>query len=355
MPMANFPRTRHGRGRPALPPAWLSAMPLQQWADIPGTANPGAGLAPDAYSDMTLRPSDSSLFIAAAGGHDNGNSNAVVRLALSADAPAWETLRASSWNGSEFNVTYYADGTPASRHTYHHTHYIASQDCVLLAGCRFGWGGGTPSDGSMALFDLATNQWRARNTWPDITPDALSTAGMGCGQDGAGNIWTQNGYKFTVSTTTWSKPGTGKLLRYPCAYDSARDRIFALQYNDGEGSQSQGLQAIDLNPDTGNSQNITFNSSAAVTQFIADNPAYAGMAFCPLDGKFYFMHMGRQGVFYVVTPNGTTVWDMAMWTPGGALPSTTETICKRVLYVPALNGFVFQYKVTQPLKFLRMV
>jgi hypothetical protein len=173
-------------------------------------------------------------------------------------------------------------------------------------------------------------------------------------QDGQGHIWTQAGHRFNVSTLTWSKPGSGSLLRYPAVYDSIRDRIFAMQFNDGEGFGGAGFQARELNPNTGNSATITINSSAAYTQFLADAPAYAGMAFCPLDGKFYFLHPGRMGTFYVVTPNGTTTWDMATFTPSGTAPVSSGVLCKRLLWVDALQGFVLQNNATQNLRFLRM-
>lgn len=354
MPVMNNPRTAHGRGRTVPPPSWWTAMAVGSWAPIAGTANIPGGLTLDAFSDITLRPSDSSIVVVAAGGHNDGNSNAAASIRLTDNSPTWALRKASTWNGVEKDVTYYADGLPASRHTYHHSHYIASLDAILLAGCRYGWGGTTPAGDGMDLFSLTTNDYLPRYTFPDINP-TWSTAGFGIVQDGAGNIWTANAYKFTVATKTWSKPGTGTLLRYPAAYDSIRDRIFALQFNDGEDSGSAGVVAKELDPSTAVVRSITFSASAAYTQFVADTPSYAGMAFCPLDGKFYFMCRQRVGTFYVVTPNTSSVWDMAVFTPGGTtFPSPILAVCKRVLWVPALSGFVLHYNNAQPLHFLRM-
>lgn len=331
-------------------PTWLQALSVGTWGEIAGTANPGAGLNMNAFCDMTLRPSDATVLAVASGGHSDGSSNGAASIRLTDNAPAWVVRRTSSTPTAD--VLYYGDGRPTSRHTYHHTHYIAGLDAVLLAGCRFGFGGGTPTGPGMDLFSLASNDYLPRFTYPDITPWPAGSYGVV--QDGQGHIWTTSGYRFSVNTLTWSKPGSGSLLRYPAAYDSIRDRIFALQCDDGEDSGSAGLQARELNPNTGNSVNITFNSSAAVTQFIADDPDYAGMAFCPLDGKFYFLHPGRMGTFYVVTPNAGTVWDMATFTPSGTAPVTSGVLCKRLLWVDALQGFVLQNNATQNLRFLRM-
>lgn len=345
-------RTQRSNGMPA----WWNAATVGQWVAISGTSGPGADLNTNAFSDMTIRPSDSTLYVVAAGGHADGSSNAAAALCLADDAPSWTTLKASTWNGSEANVTYYADGRPASRHTYHHTHYMPAIDAVLLAGCRFGYGAGTPEGPGLDLFDLATNDYLPRYTWADLPASGGGpTSGYGVAQDGDGNVWTTEGHKINGSTGVVTKPGSGTLLRYPAVYDSTRDRIFTLMCDDGEGFGSAGVRARELNPSTGNSQDITFNSSAALTAFAAARPAYAGMAYCPLDGKSYFMNPASPQTLYVVTPNGTTTWDIATLAVGGAtLPSVGATLCKRFLWVNALSGFVVQTDRSNNLHFLRM-
>lgn len=340
-----------GRVAPNVTPLWLQGQPLGQWFPIPGTSGPGAGLSTNEFSDLTIRPSDGTLFAVASGGHLNGSSNAAAQITLSADSPAWTTLRASS--AATADVLYYADGRPTSRHTYHHTHYIASLDSVLLAGCRFGYGGGTPTGPGMDLFNLDNSimDYSPRYTFPDITP--WGGAGYGVVQDGAGNIWTQGGYKFTVATKVWSKPGTGSLFRYPAAYDSTLDKIFALQFDDGEGYAGGGRNAKRLDPATGNSVAITFNSSAALTEFDTLQPAYAGMQYCPLDGKFYFISQTCLNNIFVITPNTSTIWDMARVVIGGTTLTST-VLCKRMLWVDKLKGFVIQPNQTQNLHFLRI-
>lgn len=330
-------------------PAWLAGKPLNTWFQIPGTGGPGAGLVTNAFSDMTLRPSDSSLLVVAAGGHSDGSSNAAAKLVLSADAPSWVTLRESSTPTA--NVVYYGDGRPTARHTYHHTHYIASRDSVLLAGCRYGFGGSTQAGPGMDVFDLGSKDYLPRLTYPDIP----SGGGYGVAQDGEGNIWTQSGHKFTVATATWSKPGNGSLLRYPAAYDALRKRIFALQWWDGEGySPGLGLSARELNPATGDSRDITFRASAGLAAFQAAAPSYAGMAYCPTNGKFYFLHPGEMGFFYVITPNDSSVWDIDLVAAAGSIPVTSGLLCKRFLWVPALNGFVLQANSNNNLYFMRI-
>jgi hypothetical protein len=331
-------------------------MSVGTWGEIAGTATvPSsvvAGQNPDAFCGLSLRPSDSSVLMVAAGGHGDGDSNAAATLRLSDNAPSWQIRYAGSASRPS-GVLYYPDGRPSARHTYEFTHYIAGLDAVLLAGCLYSHGQSDYQAGpGMDLFSLSTNDYLPRFTYPDINP---YPGGYGVAQDGDGHIWTQTGHKFNVTTLTWSKPGSGSLLRFPAAFNSASNRIVAMQFGDGQGYDPQlGVRVRELDPTTGNSRNITFNSSAALTQFIADSPQYGAMEYCPLDGKFYFLHSGRIGTFYVVTPNTGTVWDMATYTPGGTAPPSTGPLCARLLWVPSLNGFVLQGAKAQNLRFLRM-
>lgn len=331
-------------------PAWLAGQPDNQFFRIAGTANPPGGLNMNAFCDFTLMRSNSKLIAAASGGHSDGASNAVAMVDLEANSPGWTLLKASTWNGSEANVLYYADGTPASRHTYHHTWAIESLNAVLLAGCRFAHGNGTPQGLGMDLFSLTTNQWLPRYTWPDIP----SGGGFGHAMDSAGNIWTNGARKFTVSTGAWTSV-SGALGRYPTANDTVRNRIFGLLFNDGEGFDFQGLGAAELNPTNGTARGITFNSSAALTQFIADAPQYAGMGYSPVTGKFYFLHPGRINTFYVVTPNATATWDMATWSPGGVTLASSGVFCKRIEWAPRLGGFVIQDNAGANLAFIKVM
>lgn len=329
-------------------PAWLKGKPTNQWFEIPNTEGPGAGLATNAYSDMTLRPSDNSLLVVAAGGHADGSSNAAAMLSLSDDAPAWVTLRESSLPME--NALYYTDGRPTSRHTYHHTHYIADLNAVLLAGCRFGFGGGTPTGKGMDLFSLNSRDYLPRHTFADLPADA----GYGVVQDGEGNIWTQAGYKFTVATANWSKPGSGSLLRYPAAYDLHRNRIFSLQWADGEGYGPPQVNAREFDPSSGNSRDITFKQSTGLKEFQAAKPSYAAMAYCPVNASFYFLHPGQMGSIYVIIPNEGTQWEIEIITPPGLIPISSGVLCKRLLWVSAFHGFVLQANSNRSLYFMRI-
>ncbi len=332
-------------------PAWLAGQPLNHWFPIPGTTGAG-GSAIDAYSSFTVVPPTSELVIAAAGGHNDSADNGVYSIRLDLDAPTWRTRRAGS-TVFQPNVLYYADGLPTSRHTYANIHYIASRNAVLLSGCRFGFGGGTPSGPGMDLFDLTTDQWLPRFTFADITP----FDGFGIAQDAQGNIWTQSGRRFDVATNQWTRPGNGTLGRFPAACDTRSNTLFSRQFGDGQGFDPQlGVIARRIDAATGNGGAVTFNPSPALDQFIAAQPNYAGMDFDPHAGRFLFYHAGETGKVYTITPRTGTVWDLGvlpttgMPSPG---PSSGSGIQKRFLHVPALRGFVLLPQRSSTLWFLR--
>lgn len=330
-------------------PTWLQGMPLNTWTEISGTSGAG-GAAIDAYSGFCIKPSNSEIIIAAAGGHSDSSDNGVYSLRLSDDAPSWVTLRATSTPTAD--VLYYADGRPTSRHIYQHIHYIESIDSVLLAGCNFGYGGGTPTGPGMDLFDLQANDWQARYTYADIP----SGGGYGIVQDGNACIWTSGGRKFDTATNTWTNPGIS-IGRFPSAYDSTRNMLFSIVFGDGQGySLESGMSAYRTNAATGVSETIAINSSAAYTAYLAAQPTYAAMDYEPTLDKFLFYHGGETGKVYTITPNAGTAWDMAVLTTTGtpnAAPAGGSGINKRFAYVPAYKGFVLLPKQSSNLYFLR--
>lgn len=326
-------------------PVWARGAALNTWTEIPNTIY-GNG-AMDSWGGLALKKSNSELIIVAPGGHSDSSYNGADSIVLSADTPAWTHRRNSS--PATANVLYYADGTPTSRHLYHYIHYIESIDAVLLSGCRFGYGGGTPTGPGMDLFDLATNAYMPRYTYPDI-PDTS----FGVVQDGQGRIWTTSGKRFDPSTGSWTAT-TGWFHRFPVVYDSLRDTLFSIQYGDGQGVDS-GLNSVKVDAATGTASVITINASAAYTDWLAAAPSYATLDYDPDNDRFLFYHGGETGKVYVITPNSGTAWDMSVLATTGtpsATPASGAGINKRFLYVPKLKGFVMVPKASSNIWYLR--
>jgi hypothetical protein len=318
-------------------PAWRQDAGVHQWIEIPNTSGAG-GAAINAWGALAENKATGELYIAASGGHSDSSDNRVVSIALMNDAPSW-VLRKASSTSVQTDVLYYADGLPTSRHLYQHLHYLPARNAVLLGGCRFGYGGGTPTGPGMDLFDLSTNEWLPRMTFPDITP----FNGYVVEVDAEGRAWTSSGQRFDPATMMWTVPGTGPGVgRFPQATAPSRHAIFNLQFGDGQGYDlNLGVNSRLLDTQTGNSQNITFNPSQALTEFTTAQPTYAGMDYDAANDRFLFYSGVETGKVYVITPNASTVWDMSVL-PVTGMPTVAVQagINKRFRYLPTLGGFV---------------
>jgi hypothetical protein len=205
-------------------------------------------------------------------------------------------------------------------------------------------------------FNLTTNTWDPAGTWPDIGGGSSQVNG-GAFSDIDGNAWTTNGQrKLNVATKTWSTPltQTSVGVRYPWVRCDARNMVFGLCHGGGWGGGS-GIGDINAVRQVGNVQTqITFNPSAALTQFAADQPAEAGMAYDEVNDNFMFMAGNPAGRSYIITPNDTTVWDMAIHVPAAgsaAFTPATAGIQARIQYM--YSGFVVLSNNGEKMKFIR--
>lgn len=349
-------------------PAWLVGAPLGGFVAIAGTA--GSGVSVNAYNGFTLKTDSSEIFLLAVGGHSDSYDNRVVSISLLADSPHWQLRCTPSTHRIE-NAGYYDDGAPGlnpkpgSTHTYDYTAWVpqAGGSGRLMRYGMFGtWpsGFGAPNvDG----FDPVANQWDLPGTWPD-TPGVSGTA-----RDGeTGEVYVAGGSKKITPDGGLVAVTTVQTVRFPNAWDSKRNAIFGLSFGDGQGYNPElGVVARfnDLHAHT--KVNITFNPSAALTQFIHDQPAYAGMDYDPDNDRYLFYAAADYSKFpitptpdriYVITPNATTTWDMSVLTLQGSVvpadpPSSGAGINGRFKYVPRLKGFVLLPSQTSPLYFLK--
>ena len=333
---------------PAGAPAWLAGRALNEWHEIPGTSG-AAGADIEEYSGWSRV--NNQLIAAACGGH-HVSDNRVVSIDLGADAPAW-TVRVAASTSVKGDVAFYPDGKPSSRHTYQMAQYIPALDRVMLLGGRAIYSEISTGDLPATIgFNPNTNAWEPAGTYPDAP--AMNGGSV---VDQNGDAWVASGSaKFTAATKTWSRPLTAQApvsVRFPWALDSKRNILFGLCFGDGQGYDS-GIKAI---KQTGNVQTqLTFNLSPAVTQFIADTPAYAAMAYDPVNDFFLFYSGFAAGRIYKIIPNSSNIWDMEIFAygPGSVTPiASVAGTNSRFSYVPALKGFVLLPSRASNLQFMR--
>jgi hypothetical protein len=330
----------------------MAGAAVGQWIEIPGTA--GAGGAVLAYSGFAYNELTNEILIAAAGGHLDSADNRVVSLRLTADAPTW-TLRMAPSTLTKYDVPYYPDGKPTSRHVYSSLQFVPQVNRLMLFGCR-GAVGNAYTFTTVDAFNLDTNTWDPAGTWAD-TPIGDQGAVM---VRGSGEVWSTNLSRWSPVTRSWTKPITNRTtdqVRWPIAHDSRRNQLFTLNWSDGMGFSTQAMYATVV-PCNGSVQTgIAFTPSAALDSFIADKPTYSAMDYDPDNDRFLF-YCGQgagAGRVYMVKPNEGATWDLNFLATTGNLPPATpgDGVQNRFRYVSALKGFVLLPKGTSNLFFIR--
>lgn len=341
-----------GRVAPSSAPAWLtSAFKLNAFKQIPNTACsttvPGASI--DTYSGMALV--GDACWFPASGGHQNSDYNGTVMIDFAQDAPVFVEKNPQSTVRPAITHTgqpYYADGKPTSRHLRHMPQYMPEIGGIVLFGARDVWSLDGASYATVDVFNITTNTWAPAGTYADV-PGLGGIAGVGYVDGGSfidanGDNWTYGGtIKMDKNTLATSRPLTtsaGVHLRYPWATAHALGYSFGMCRGDGFGGS--GLLAI---KQAGNVQtNITFNSSAALTQLLADSAYEAGMEYDEINGYFLFYAGNAAGNFYKVTPNAGTVWDISLFSFDAAnndMPPISANLTQsRLKYLPLRKGFL---------------
>ncbi|KPF45628.1 hypothetical protein D621_17765 [beta proteobacterium AAP51] len=346
-------------------PAWLAAAApaVNQWIEIPNTS--AGWVAVNAWMGWAVRGTE--LWSLCSGGHNDGSDNSVVMCDIGADAPSVvERNAASAVSDRVPNVSYFRDGKPNSRHIYHHNVWVPQRGRFFMVGMRAPWSDGASDGRKMDAFNPFTNTWDPAGTWNDITNFRFGA----CVDPVTGNVWMTSGGKWTQATQAFTTPGANSAVRWPMAFDTLRNRRFGLNWGDGQGFNT-GVNADVIDEATNTLTRVTFNPSAALTQFQADEPSYAGMDYDAANDRFLFYAGSRfrSGVpqedvpnrIYVITPNDGFTWDMSLLpmasntaTPPGP-PTNGSGINGRFKYIAALRGFVMLPRQGANLYFLRVV
>ncbi|WP_091876848.1 hypothetical protein [Massilia yuzhufengensis] len=325
------------------------------WGQIPNTS--GAGTAAiDAFSGIAVKQDTSELFIMLAGGHGATYDNRVVSLPLLNDAPSWVLRKASSTSFAA-DSAYYPDGLPCSRHTYVGGFWVPERNRLMIHGF-FGTEPNAYSGLTVDGFNPATNQWDAAGTWANIPADRGS---YGTARGKNGRIWLRGGAYYDPITNTYGDTGLTNWVttysRFPQVYDPSREIVFNLQWGDGQGGGVDSMVCTKLTA-AGVQTHVTFNASAAYTQFLADKSPYAGMAYDPDNDRFlWYSGVGSAaGRVYVITPNSGGVWDMSILAGAGTLPASPaggSGLNGRIHYIPALKCIICLPKAADNIYFLR--
>lgn len=348
----------------AVLPAWVSALPIGGWYQIPNTSLssidpsplPPGITGPEskilAWTSFVVDTRTSKVYSVANGGHSNYAGNEVDELNLELDQPAWiQRLAPTPNNQIVEEVTHYADGRPTSRHTYYGVTFNEINDRIMLVGgARFGFSFGYGIS-TMDSYNITANTYSPAGTHPNISPSGLATF---IGFNTVGNPLTGDIYSFgnsasgkwTRATNTWTATGASGPSPWGVyamsAMDTTRGRILILGGTNGDRHTytllNNTLAQITL---TGaNAANVSGATEGALVYVAAIDR--------------YLARLGGSGAtVYQVHPSTFDVTTFAT-TNGASIPSTQNGPFNKFLYVPRLRGCVYVPSYSGNAWFLRV-
>jgi hypothetical protein len=189
-------------------PKWRQGLAVGVFAPIAGSSLSASFNDPNAINDWTgLAAGAGQWYAVCNGGHTDSDSNAAYVVDFTQDAAKWSLLRGKSAATADAPTGYYADGTPASRHTYNSPLVIGQRVMLFGAAAVYRNSYTLPNvDG----FRLTDNQFDPAGTFAKVPSSlvsgliAASWAKHPATEDVYGGTANQQWAKWTKATGTWS-------------------------------------------------------------------------------------------------------------------------------------------------------
>jgi hypothetical protein len=351
-------------------PAWVNALPLWQWYEIPNTAlssvEPSVrrlGITgPESkittWTGAAVKRKGSVYMLGAAGGHGDYAGNEVDALALNVTTPKWVELHEASKNSDIIDQTqFYLDNRPAATHTYYTTQFIDALDRMIV----FGGGGlnglifprppvDSPYFGTRRSFsfNMATNEWDSPNYVAQYPGDGDPTAALAVKHPLTGDFYYSRSYatgwyRWTQSTNTWAKlSGTARSPWYAgAAIDPLRNRMLIVG---GYSPTSPIVANLDGTPIT-----TTFKGLGADALKVTN---YPGVVYDEVNDTYLVAYNSGSSInLYRV--NAST-WEVDVPSTTGPTPAARPNgIQNAVQYVPELGGIVIANSYRGNVYFMR--
>jgi hypothetical protein len=371
-----------GQAAPAALPAWVSALPLWQWYDIPNTAlssveptdantAPVRGITGPAskistWCGATLKRVGSVYMLGATGGHGDYFGNEVDGVALNVATPGWVELRAHSAGADLYNlVSINADGRKSSLHTYWATQFDNVNNRMLI--CSAGGpntvalpsppggypynstsGSVTPKPNVVGAFGMAGNDWLDPLTVAQM-PYPISSADFVCANPLTSEIYINAsgaGFmaKYSPTANTWTTVGNWYLNGGYCCgvVDPLRNRLLAV--GDFNGTRAPEVRStVDASL-----VGATFGGLGASALQMS---GYPGAVYDEANDSFLLFANGASTIDVLrIDP---VTWNVDRPTISGTIANRPNGIHNSVQYVPELRGVVIANSYTGNLKFMR--
>lgn len=333
--------------RPLPMPTWVTALPLNQWYQIPGTAlssvapspvpagNTGPQSKVVAWGGMAVRTLYSEIKMNG-GGHFDYAGNELNTVRLRTETPGWVQSIASSSVTAQ-DVSRYADGRPTSRHQYYNQQFIDGLDWHLMHGATFCWGNGASFDTADA-YNNVTGAWLNRG-------NSVDSSGVKAIAKNWANEYIYFMSMFSSSALLRYRPYDGNQTTVAtssdygdseraCAIDPKRGRMLITQGVDNQGWHWRSI-------DNGARTNV---SPAGVNQ------ASAALEYDP-DGDRYLFYSSGQNI-QAINPTTFAVTTITM--SGGTPAAAQNGVYNKFRYVPELKGVALVNSYTGNVYFARL-
>ena len=201
-------------------PAWRQGQAVGEWRQIANSALVDSATRGDrraatrarsprsiAWTSFAIDTRNSSIYSVANGGHHDYAGNEVNRIGLLDGAPKWTEPRASTpMSQTSEDVSHYADGRPASRHTYYGAIMNEIRNRAMVLGGAIG---ATARDAATDGFNLSNNDWDAASSYPNAPSEYTSAFGNAVTQHRAtGDIYVFGNFavaRWSNASNTWSR------------------------------------------------------------------------------------------------------------------------------------------------------
>lgn len=350
-------------------PAWVLALTIGQWYNVPNTT--ATALSSDSgaiderimrdYNGVVAIPGESTV-VAFGGGHGGSNDNVVIGLNLGAATPGWSVACQPTPSGSRVSGQYWwgsaGSQKPSPPHTYGSGQFSAATNRIIWYAYSSPW----PSVGQSSTtfnisFDWATKTWVQPGSANDanIAGAQPTTA---AGQDASGNMYCLSGeyiYKHAPASNVWTTWIHDVSLHNngfcSVCYDSTRNRLFRYgEYGVGTSPRLIDIAGVSVSTPTFTGSGTDISSLSA----IAANDSL-GMCYDPINDR-YIVPTGTGGAYYAINASTFAVTYVA--SPGGDTPANKADVSggvqMRIHYLPGIKCIAYVPTATANVSVMRL-
>jgi hypothetical protein len=303
-----------------------------------------------AWTSFVVDTRTSKVYSVANGGHADYSGNEVDVLDLERDQPAWSQVLPPTPGAQLSNCqSYYADGAPASRHSYYGVTLNEIEDRIMLFGGGI-WCNAGGFHTAISSYNIGANTWSPPATHGSV-PNGFAGVAAYARDPSTGDVyasfnfnfgrWTRSSNTFTSLNPSGNKPAGTSL--WPLSIQT-RGGIFFVG-----GNITRHFYTLSSNAWT----QITLAGSNPADLATVSGASQAAMVYIAALDSYLIRLLGAGGTVYRINAANFQVTTFAT-TGGASIPSTQNGPFNKFLYVPRLRGCVYVPSYYENAWFLRV-